>query len=388
MTQVRDLEILSAVAEALNSAPDAEQALTQSLALVAELLGMQTGWIWLVDPETDQFYHAAGQNLPPYLQEPVQMVGDTCSCISEFRDGALTPKNVDVIECSRLRRALKQNAVAETAGLRYHASIPLCFREKPLGIMNVAGPAWRELAEHELRLLSTIAYQVGAAIERARLAQTSTRLARSEERARLAREIHDTLAQDLTAIGLHVDGALRLLDSDPERARERLRQALATTRGSLEEARRSVLDLRATPLAGRSLAEAIGALGRAFTSDTGIRVQVRSSGAPALPLRVESELFRITQEALANVRRHARAKAVEITLRVTPRRVELTVRDDGRGIAATGHDTASGQGITGMRERAKLLGGSLRIDGGPGRGTTIVATVPLEAPTAAPVLPT
>src|SRR5687767_1526657 len=207
----RDLTVLNAIAEALNRSPDVRSALTRSLALVAELLGMQAGWIWLVDAETERFYVAADLNLPPYLQAPIQMTGDeTCSCIWDFRAGTLTAKNVDVMECSRLRRAVRHAgdaavADAQTAGLRHHASIPLRFGEKPLGILNLTGPAWRELTADELELLATIAYQIGIAIERARLAEESARLARSEERTRLAREIHDTLAQGLTAIGLHLE---------------------------------------------------------------------------------------------------------------------------------------------------------------------------------------
>src|SRR5262249_21235286 len=154
------------------------------------------------------------------------------------------------------------------AGLRYHASIPLYFQDKALGIMNVTGPEWRKLTVEELRLLSTIANQVGIAIERARLAEDATRLARAEERARIAREIHDTLAQGLTAIALNIEGAMHRMESRPDQARERLERALAMARENLEEARRSVLDLRAAPLSGKPLAEALSSLARAFTSDT------------------------------------------------------------------------------------------------------------------------
>src|SRR5204862_2653903 len=162
---------------------------------------------------------------------------------------------------------------------------------------------------------ATIAYQVGIAVERARLADESTRLARAEERTRIAREIHDTLAQGLTAIGLDIEGALRHLEDSPERARERLGRALTTTRESLEEARRSVLDLRAAPLAGRPLAEALAALGRAFTSARGVRVHVAASGDVRLPLRAEAELYRVAPAALANARQHAHATEVEAALR-------------------------------------------------------------------------
>src|SRR5438552_14316945 len=275
---IRELRILNAIAEALNSSPDVQQALERTLGLVAELLGLHTGWVWLRDGDTGQFYNAAARNLPPYLQAPVRMTGHQCWCIEEFNEGALTPKNIDVLECSRLRPAVQRQATDLTHGLAYHASVPLYFQDKPLGILNVTGPSWRRLTDEELHLLSTIAYQVGIAIERARLADESAQLARAEGRARLAREIHDTLAQDLTAIGLHLEGALRYVTDDPARARERLERALATTRQGIEAARRSVLELRAAPLAGRPLADALAALGRTFTSETGVRDHVRCRG--------------------------------------------------------------------------------------------------------------
>ncbi len=386
-----ELRVLNAVAEALNSSPDVRQALERTLTLVASLLGLRTGWVWLLDPETQQFYSAAVQNLPPYLHEPVRMTGHSCWCIEEFNAGELTPKNIDVIECSRLRPAVKKKAVHLTHGLRYHASIPLYFQKKPLGIMNLTGPSWRRLSAGELRLLSTIAYQVGIAIERARLAEESARLARTEERARIAREIHDTLAQGLTAIALHLEGALTQLEGSPRRARERLERALEVSRESLEEARQSVLDLRAVPLAGKPLAEALTALGRRFTSETGVRVHVRAEAGSrwpaaafdALPERVEAELLRIAQEALTNVRKHAGAEEVQITLGRTGRRVLLTIRDDGRGFTPgrAGARGRHGVGILGMRERARLLGGSLRVASRPRRGTRIVAAIPLRETT-------
>jgi len=378
----RELRILAAIAEALNSAPDVQRALERTLGMVADLLGLRTGWVWLLDPESGRFYNAAARNLPPYLQEPVRMTGRSCWCLDSFRDEALTPKNISVLECSRLRPAVRKQATDQTRGLGYHASIPLYFQDKPLGVMNVTGPSWRQLTPDELRLLSTIGYQVGIAIERARLAEEGARLARAEERARIAREIHDTLAQALTAIALHLDGAVRNLDSRPQRARARVVRALEVARESLEEARRSVLNLRAAPAAGKPLPVALAAIGRALTAETGVRVRV-DTGVPglgrgdALPPRIESELFHIAQEALTNVRRHAHATRVEISLRVKGRRVRLSVRDDGRGFAP-GTASAGRLGLTGMRERAQLLGGRLHVASARGRGTTVTASVPVR----------
>lgn len=371
----RELGVLNAVAEALNSAPDVRQALQLTLALMADLLGLRTGWIWLLDPDTGQFYNAAAQNLPPYLQQPVRMTGKPCFCLSSFQEGRLTPENIDVLECSRLRPAVRAGQVEATQGLRYHASIPLYFREQPLGIMNLTGPDYRRLTRDELRLLSTVASQVGVAIERARLAEASAQLARAEERARIAREIHDTMAQDLIAIALNVEGALNQLERDPAQARRRLEVALRTARESLDEARRSVLDLRSDILP-KPLPEALRALARGFTAETGVRARVWVDGPIELPRHVEPELFRIVQEALANVRRHAGATEAEIVLRGGARDVRLSVRDNGHGFesraVSDGH-----HGIVGMKERARLLGGRLRVVSRQGKGTTIAVVVPV-----------
>jgi two-component system NarL family sensor kinase len=379
----RELAILNAVSEALNSSPDVRKALELTLSLVADLLGLRTGWVWLLDQETDRFYDAAERELPPYLQERVRMAGRRrCWCIDDFRDGELTPTNIDVMECSRLQPAFRGKSAALAAGLRYHASIPLYFQDKRLGIMNVTGPEWRKLTAAELRLLSTIAYQVGISIERARLAEDATRLARAEERTRLAREIHDTLAQGLTAIALNIEGAMHRLQSDPDQARERLERALAMARENLEDARRSVLDLRgASRLEGKPLADALAGLARSFTSDSGVPVRVAAAASQRLPLRVEAELFRVAQEALTNVRKHAHAREVELALRKRGGTLTLSVRDDGRGFSPRKlRSDGLSHGVVGMRERAKLLGGRLQISSAPGKGTRIVARVPLAPP--------
>lgn len=373
----RDLRILRSISEALNSAADVQQALARTLALVADLLGLRTGWIWLLDPDTRHFYSAAAQNLPPYLQEPVRMQNKSCSCIDSFCNGSLTPSNIRLIGCSRLYAAVATNEQEATGGLWWHASIPLHFQGKPLGIMNVTGPSWRELTSEELRLLSTIAYQVGIAVERARLAEESTRLARAEERARLAREIHDTLAQGLTAIALQIEGAIDHVHTNPKLACERLQRALTTTRDNLEEARRSVLDLRAAPLAGKPLAEALRSLGRALAAEHGIRVELKvHASVTTLPIRVEAELYRIAQEALANVQRHAHATLVTIALHRKAETLRMVIHNDGPGFdVRTVRENC--HGLVGMRERAKLLGGKLRLESRPERGTTVVVNVPI-----------
>jgi signal transduction histidine kinase len=131
------------------------------------------------------------------------------------------------------------------------------------------------------------------------------------------------------------------------------------------------------------LAEALAGLARGFTSDTGVPVTVQADEIEQLPLRTEMELFRIAQEALTNVRKHARARRVEIALRSRHSTLSLSIRDDGQGLPnGSTRNSLSGSGrhgLVGMRERAKLLGGRLEVSNRPGQGTRILARIPLSA---------
>src|SRR4051794_36279582 len=183
--------------------------------------------------------------------------------------------------------------------------------------MNVASPDWRSLSSEDLQLLYTIGALRAIAEERPRLFSRSTQLGALEERNRLAREIHDTIVQDLTATALQLEYADALLDigSNTGKARQPLRRALSLTRSNLEEARRSVLDLRAASLEGRSLAEALAALVERWESEEGVGARYRAiNGGRPLPPRVESALYRICQEALTNITRHAEAGRVTVWL--------------------------------------------------------------------------
>jgi two-component system, NarL family, sensor kinase len=301
------------------------------------------------------------------------MTGSNCWCFESFHDGDFVSQNVDVIECSRLRKAQHDGDAALTAGMKYHASVGLRVGSRMLGIMNLSGPHWRALDERDLRLLSALGTHVGMAVDRARLGESAARLARTEERTRLARDIHDTLAQDLTAIALQLEGALRHIPAGE--ARERVEKALAVTRDALGDARESVLTLRSDPLGGKPLSSALAAQTRAFTSDTGIIATFvdREPGALAHPLEVA--LFRIASEALTNVRRHAAARRVEVVLGRDRGAVVLTIDDDGIGIPA---EAASDRyGLVGMQERAAALGGTLAAGARAGGGTRVEARIPL-----------
>jgi two-component system NarL family sensor kinase len=372
----RELASLNAIAEALNRSDDLAEALTRTLALVAAELGLQAGWVWLLD-ERGEFIPVAAYHLPPHLQRPENMTGWHCLCLRTFLAGDLRgAANLNVLECSRL-----EGVVDGTDGLRFHASIPIYLSGRRIGVMNVAGPQWRKLTPEELQFLYTIGFQVGVAIERARLLQARTRLAETEERNRLAREIHDTIAQGLAGLTLQLEAADALLTRDPSRARAALGQAIELSRAALEEVRRSVLDLRAAPLEGLTLGAALRRLAEQFRREQGIQCRCVISGSdrPLSP-RIEVGVYRVAQEALANAARHARATSVRVHLDLGGIAVggslRLTVEDDGSGfdpnLPVRGH-----YGLLGMRERARLLGGALHLASAPGAGTRVELAVPL-----------
>ncbi len=373
-----ELSVLNEIARELNRSVNLGEALGFTLSRVAELLGLRTGWIWLMEGSSSQPYLAASQNLPPALaNDPRRMDGSGyCYCLDTYKKGDLEgAANVNVLTCSRL-----SGLIDGTGGLRYHASIPLYAGDKKLGVMNVASPDWRSLSPEELQLLYTIGDLLSIAVERARLFARSSGLGAAEERNRLAREIHDTLAQGLTATALQLESADALLDagSDAEQARGPLRRALSLTQSNLEEARRSVLDLRAAPLEGRPLSEALKALVERWEAETCLGARYAAvNGSRPLPPRVEAALYRICQEALTNVARHAEAGRVEVRLVATPQEVRLSVEDDGRGFDASSVP-GDRHGLVGMRERAQMLGGALEVRSTPGEGTRVEASVPLE----------
>jgi two-component system NarL family sensor kinase len=299
----------------------------------------------------------------------------SCYCLDTYRAGDLAgAANVNVVTCTRL----KWLADSSSEGLRYHASIPLYTSGEKLGVLNVASTDWRELSAEDLRILYTVGDLLGLAIARGRLFAASTRLGALEERNRLAREIHDTLAQGLTAVTLKLEMTDALLESsqiDPDRLRRNVREALDLVRANLEEARRSVLDLRAAPLEGRRLDEALEALCDSVARENGIDLRCRIDGdLSSLSSRIELGLYRIAQEGIANAVRHGHPRNIGVSLRAVQGTITLTIDDDGDGFDHTGR-VAERHGLTGMNERARLLGGTLAIESTPGEGTRIAVVI-------------
>jgi ligand-binding sensor domain-containing protein/signal transduction histidine kinase len=201
-----------------------------------------------------------------------------------------------------------------------------------------------------------------------------------EERARLAREIHDTLAQGFVGISSQLDAVAMCMPEEKTPARSYLDMARRMARHSLTEARRSVMDLRASALEGQDLAAAIESGARLWTAGSGVELAVEVMGPGAkLPEEMEQHLLRIAQEAVTNALKHAAASRIEVKLHLEARRIHLRIGDNGRGFDQ--QDVFSSRaghfGVIGMRERAERLGGELRLASNPGEGTEVEVTVPL-----------
>ncbi len=365
---ITELEILRDVAEALNRSRDLDSAMQVVLDKVSARFDLPTGWIWLLDASGGAWV-AASRNLPPALADDPEALLGTCWCLDSFRNGKLSAStNVTVIHCSRLK-----DRVCGTGGLQYHQSVPVRGDGgQRVGLLNVASADWRELSEEELRILVTIGDMLGLAVERARHAQEASELAAVHERNRIAREIHDTIAQHLVGAALQLESAQANLELERAgKAEEAIGRALELVRSSLDDARRSVLDLRAAPLEGRTLTEAVAEL-----AVDG--VHVTTTGVGTLSARVELAVYRIAREAVNNARAHAGGAQVHVALVRQEGELLLTVLDEGVGFDAAA--VASGRfGLIGMRERANLVGARLRIESTVGTGTRVSLRVPLEA---------
>jgi len=202
-----------------------------------------------------------------------------------------------------------------------------------------------------------------------------------EERGRLAREIHDTLAQGFVGISSQLDAVALTLNGHADLARKHLELARKMARHSLTEARRSVMDLRASALEGHDLPAALSEAAYQWTAGSPVEIQVDVEGENRrLPEETEQHLLRIAQEAVTNAVKHAHASQVRIHLEMANKKLSLRVADNGQGFEQDEAFSEVGGhfGLLGMRERAERLGGELRLHSERGQGTEVAVTVPLS----------
>lgn len=229
-----------------------------------------------------------------------------------------------------------------------------------------------EFSAEDERLIGMLAAHAAIAIEKARLYERSRELSIVEERNRLARELHDSVTQKLFGVVLSAESAATLLDRDPAEVRGQLDRLTELAGEAMAELRALIFELRPAALEAEGLAVAlrkhVEVLRRIYRRDIGLRV----AGAPRLEPEDEGQVFRIAQEALQNALRHADARQLQVQLDARNGRTVLEVADDGVGFDASAPELRSRRlGLTSMEERARALGGDLRIDSIPGDGTTV-----------------
>jgi signal transduction histidine kinase len=298
----------------------------------------------------------------------------------------LSPGAPFVIHSRRMPSA--ERATWERLGMRTALLMPLStVEDAPSGLLLVASRTASGLRRCIQRTQLLIA-QVALALENIRLVEQVRQAAILDERQRLAREVHDTLAQGLSSIVIHLEAAEAALPAKApdgtETSRQHLAQARQTARDSLAQSRRLVWALRPQILEHTTLATAVERVVARWAEECGIRAQALLTGTVcSLPPEVEVTLLRATQEALANARKHAQAGQVVVTLSYMADLIILDVRDDGVGFdptrlnAPSSDEPSGGFGLLAMRERVEQLGGTLLIESSAGEGTTLAVELPL-----------
>jgi signal transduction histidine kinase len=335
-----------------------------------ELLHVDGAGLWIPDPDEP------GNALPIVMRNVSADYVDEVRHIN--RDPAIralwwdnpTLVTEDATRDARFPPAM-QAAIARE-GVRALLMVRVRIGEEIFGTFSVGMRRVHVFTQAEQRLLATLASRAALALQNARLYEQAQEAATREERQRLARELHDAVTQTLFSTALVAEVLPELWDLDPGEARQRLDDLRRMTRGALAEMRTLLVELRPGVLTELTLADLVRQLGEATAGRTRLEVATTVHGTPHdLPASVQIGLYRIVQEALNNVVKHAGARQVELTLRHDAKGgVQVDVTDDGRGFDTScvpaGH---LGMGI--MRERAETIGARLKIASQSGRGTCV-----------------
>ncbi len=379
-----DLQLILEVSRAANASLVLDDVIQRVAEGIADAVGLPSCIIYLYDDEMDRLLPSAfvardGSELDTTRVSQVIPSTENSQLLRRILFCGHEACAIDMLTCEvddSLARVLSASAVL---------AVPFVVKQQFLGIaLIVAHDVDYHFDDDQLRLAAGVADTAALALENARLYARSHTLGMAEERIRVARDIHDGMAQGLTAITLNLEAADQMIERKPEKARAKVQRGLELARATLEQARRSVLDLHASALQELTLSEAMQrrlqqslddgrewGLGGSFDAD-GMYGRLSS--------RLELSLYRIFEEALDNVRRHAEATWVSAMLSRDGDDVVLTVADNGRGFevesALAGQSAPGAFGLVAVRERVRLLHGTLQVESG--NGTTLIVTVPFE----------
>jgi two-component system, NarL family, sensor histidine kinase DevS len=370
---LRQLESLNEVSNALVSETELARLLDLVAARLRELVQARLVLIALPDHEGDLVVRATdGEGGEELAGMRLERAGSKAGRVLDRRRSERVDSMIEDLEVDQ--------EVSRRLGARTGLYVPMLVRDRPIGVITAHDKEGSDarFSDEDVRLAETFAARAAVAVDLSeRVASDALRRvvsAQELERQRLARELHDETGQALTSILLGLKGVEDAKSStEASAAASELRQLVVST---LQDVRRLAVELRPKALDDFGLVSALERLAETFREQTGIQVDLEPRlGEDRLPPDVETTLYRITQEALTNVVKHAQAKRVSIVLTRRNRSISAVIEDDGRGFGMD-ETGGNGLGLLGMRERIALLGGRLSIESSPGSGTTLSIEVP------------
>ncbi|MBL8046090.1 MAG: GAF domain-containing sensor histidine kinase [Anaerolineales bacterium] len=373
---------LTRTVNALAADSSAEAFLRHALAAIAEQLGTPAASVFLHEAETDlialRLTSLNGQVLEPKAVRSAPPPSRAAES-AVWQTLARTREPLVIDDVANDAR-LPNRALLLTQNIRSVLYLPLVLNESVVGFFTVNRTERRGFARDEIDLAQALMQQVTLAMQMARLAEQTQHAAIVAERNRMAREMHDTLAQGFTGIVVQLEAAEDVLNANPAEAARHLARARTLARESLGEARRSVYALRPQLLEHRPLAAALRDSTLALTEGTPLAVTFHlPEQFPALSPEAEADLLRVAQEAVTNVLKHASARMLNLSVQATATTLTLEIADDGRGFEAENvkPSAGGGLGLIGLRERAARHNGTLEIMSAVGRGTTVRCIIPV-----------
>lgn len=283
--------------------------------------------------------------------------------------------NADTLNARQMRNDLERQNLH---GMGTWMNVPLVVREKSVGLLALAHSQTNYYNASRVDLTMAFANQAAVAIENARLYAKSRKLAALEERQKLARDLHDSVSQTLYGIVLGARTARTLLDREPAKAVESVDYVLSLADAGLAEMRALIFELRPESLQTEGLVTALGKLVNALGARYRLEVTLETGNEPDISIEPKESLYRIAQEAMNNIAKHARANHVDVKLIDANGQLLLSISDDGAGF-----DTSAGfpghLGLHTMRERAEKVGGTFNIESAQNAGTRIQVMIPLVA---------
>jgi signal transduction histidine kinase/ligand-binding sensor domain-containing protein len=381
--RTRQLAALNSVAAVVSRSLDLREIMRAALDKTLEVTGMELGVAYRLEigeegkePEDCCIDSIAHRNVSPALLEHLgHLTLHQTSTEQVAAVEKVTLWRTDEYPPTDLKHVL------ESEGVQLGISIPLMVKEKLVGAIILATRTMRQVKSDDLDLLAAIGQQVGMAVENARLYERAEQTAAVTERSRLARELHDSVTQLLYSVTLYAEAAAELLRSgETETAADHLRELRDTAQEALREMRLLIFELHRPSLEKGGLAGALQARLDAVETRGGMHSELQVEGTEQLSRTTQAELYNIGQEALNNALKHAHANSVSIRLRFTDEETELELRDDGVGFEPASNLSGGGFGISGMKERAQRIGGTLQIESAPGQGTKVNVRVPVSLP--------